>query len=218
MSEQAAALTVPLTNRSIRAKRVGFDMGKLRWAVTLGLFFTLANLFILTPWLQAIGSAANVAVAAGLGLYFGHLLFRRLQCSLAEWLVIVIALGSAFGIMVATPGVGIVWEVSIWLAPLIVAWIFYGAVLGLVHAELLGLTSMLARSTLIAAGWVATASPACMALAVAIRFGSIWPGFVGGRLMDWSVPLGIFGALGMIGGYALRRRVARAARDILAAR
>lgn len=218
MSEQAAALSVPLTNRSIRAKRTGFDMGKLRWAVTLALVFTAANLFILTPWLQAVGSAANVAVATGLGLYFGHLLFRRLQCSLAEWLVIVIAMGSAFGIMVATPGVGIVWEVSIWLAPLIVAWIFYGAVLGLVHAELLGLSGIPARSMLIAAGWITSVSPACMALACAIRFGSIWPGFLGGRLLDWSMPLGIFGALGMIGGYALRRRVARAAREILAAR
>ncbi|GMV79949.1 MAG: hypothetical protein AMXMBFR7_11330 [Planctomycetota bacterium] len=218
MSEQAAALTVPLTNRSLRAKRAGFDIGMLRWAVSLALVFTAANLFILTPWLQIVGSAANVAVAAGLGMYFGHLLFRRLQCSLAEWLVIVIALGSAFGIMVATPGVGIVWEVSIWLAPLIVAWIFYGAVLGLVHAELLGRTSMLARSTLIAAGWITTVSPACMALALAIHLGSNWPGFVGGRLLDWSVPLGLFGALGMIGGYALRRRVVRAAREILAAR
>jgi len=167
-----------------------------------------ATVQAVVPWMVA----ASVLLIA---IYFGHILFFRLQCSLLEFCVIIAALGNLEGLLLTTPGifsVGRDWVIV--LAPLGVAWLFYGAVIGLVQAELCDRRGTFARLFHIAAGWLSTGAPALLALGAILWFGRNEKRVITPNLAVWAIPMLVAGALGIVLRFWIGRAASRAAKEI----
>jgi hypothetical protein len=95
-------------------------------------------------------------------------------------------------------------------------WIFYGAVKGLIQAEVLAVTSPFKRALFILSGVFTIASPVLL-----LCGGTLWLARVDSRLISpgmsaWSVPLVITGCIGLALRVRLGLLTRRAARAALA--
>ncbi|MCZ7644454.1 MAG: hypothetical protein M5U26_04090 [Planctomycetota bacterium] len=213
----APARAAPAKRAEVRAARAGFDLGWMRIWLSVGLVAAVglaagAAFGAVPPWLSALGVPV---VALGLCLYYGHLLFRRLRCSLAEWCAIVLVMGNALGLCLTAPGMGVLLGLAGWLGPVLVAWTLCGAVQGLAQADLLGIRAFAGRLALMAAGWWTTAAPALLALGAALHWAKSFDLFLGPRQTSWALPLFVLGTAGLVLGAVLRVKAASAARERL---
>jgi hypothetical protein len=192
---------------------LGFDSGWLRWLGTLLVFPLAANIAVTVVWAQWVALVANVSFASVLCLYFAHLLFRRLQCSLLELCVVIAMLGNVEGLLLTTPiarTMGIGWALP--LALVLAAWILYGAVLGLVQARMVGVVSPLPRILLLLGAWLTTLAPALILAGTILAFGHSWqPRIIPRNLVPYGIAMLVVGALSLflrIGMGWFARRVA----------
>jgi hypothetical protein len=193
-----------------------FDRRWWRWIIT-GLFLSVSPM-LECPHATVKAAGKYVAVAAGLSmcLYFAHLLFRRIQCSLLELLVMMAFLGNAVGLILTMPGVlsaGKNWLML--LLPMIGAWVFYGALKGLIQAEILGATSPLKRLFFLLAGWLNVATPALFCSGIFLHVLREERSFAGSGLDKWSLPLVALGVIGLIVRLWLGMKTMRAAKKLL---
>ena len=201
--------------RILKERSAGFD---LRWAVMLACLLALTSAAWPIPNLtvQQIIPWAAMAAALLAVLYFGHILFFRIQCSLLEFLLIIAALGNLEGMLLTTPGifsVGRDWVMV--LAPLGVAWLFYGAVIGLVQAKLSGRVGTFARLFYIVAGWLSTGAPAMVGLGTALWMGRHETRVITRNLSAWAIPLLTAGVCGAFLRFWLSRTAKRTAKAIV---
>ena len=205
--------------RMVRRRREaqGFDLAWARWTIT-ALTLGLAPVVIAVPagvvWPEALVTAALGALICA---YFGHILVRRLQCSLLEGVVLVAMLGNAAGLIVTMPGMARALHVSLPFVVLMSAWGLYAAVVALAQARLMDVNGYVARCLFLALGWLASASPVMLALAAALWFGKDYEQgmLVSERMAGWVVPLLALGVLGLAARLVLGRMAIRAARRIL---
>lgn len=199
--------------RIMKEVSAGFD---LRWVIWTAVLLAGSCGLWAAPnvTVQTVVTWTLVTSALLMALYFGHILFFRLQCSLLEFCVIIAALGNLEGMLLTTPGifsVGRDWVMV--LAPLGVAWLFYGAVIGLVQAELSGRRSAPARLFHIVAGWLSTGSLAMLGLGAILWFGRHETRLITKNLSVWGLPLLIAGAIGLALGFRYGRAAKRAAKE-----
>lgn len=205
------------TNRRLRRRSWsmaarGFDLGWLRWLLSFCMLVALTEFFPLHPVLIWTALAANAAFGLLLSLYLGHLLFRRLQCSLLEWSMLILVLGNGVGLLFSS-----FTGMPLWLSlvPLIVAWALYGAVLGLVQAEILGLKRSHARVCLMLAGWLSSASPAFLIVGACLWYSQDQKNLVSAHMALWIMPLLGTGLSGFIADIYLTYKSRRAARAMV---
>jgi len=208
--------------RERHALRRGYDLVWGRRALNLATAATVVNAVgWMGPRLGLAASIANVVFGALLTAYFAHLLFRRLQCSLLEWCLITAVLGNAEGLVLTTPGLEALSATGAALGLLVSGWVFYGAVLGLAQAKLLGLRHALARLAALILAWLRIASPALLAAGIVLIWGSRWgvdSRWISSGMRAWGAPLLAFGLVGLVLGGALEWKAGRAAREVLRAR
>ena len=211
--------------RALRARIVqtsrGFDLRSARWLATLCAPLIVANFLPLGPGLEWTARIGGGAFAILVCVYFSWILFRRLQCSLLEFIVLTAFLGNAEGIVWSTPGVMRMTPGSWALAPLIAAWVFYGAVMSLAQARLLGLEKAAPRLLLLFANWFILAAPAMLIAAGMLLYGMThgaagsMQGLVSPGMANWARPLLLFGAAGCCLHLWLAARIGRKAREVL---
>ena len=209
-----------LKARVLQASR-RFDLRSARWLATLCVPLTAANLMPSGPateWAAAIGGGGFAVL---LCLYFAWILFRRLQCSLLELMAIVAFLGNAEGLLFSTPGVLRMTAGSWALAPLLAAWVLYGAVMSLAQGRLLGLERSLPRLLLLFANWFILAAPAMLIAGAFLGIGemhdaaSSFGGLVSPAMARWGGPLAVAGLSGCCLHFWLAVKTGRKAREIL---
>jgi hypothetical protein len=164
-------------------KSIGnLDLAWLRWPLTLCALLMAANIFYFQPVAQWIALVANCAFGTLLCLYFGHLLLRRLQCSLLEFMVIVTLLFNLEGLLLTSRGLlsmGPLWTSG--TAALAAGWVLYGAVSALISARLLRVSKSTHRLGLLVASWLGSAAPAIALMGLLLAFGRK-AGLSGGRI------------------------------------
>lgn len=186
----------------------------LRWCVTafaLGAIFY----FLLDKRYLTYMKHAYAIFGVLLCLYFAQMLLFRLQCGLLEFLVMSIAFGLFEGLLLTTPGIT---EIALYLSPLVGGWILYGAVSGIVRAELMALPgepSRRARLLQMAGAWLGIAAPAMLLLGGVIRI-LAWKEFMLiPELLTWSWVLLVFGLAGLVGDLWIGQRVMRLAKKLV---
>jgi hypothetical protein len=214
-----------LERRRLRARIVqisrGFDLRSARWLATLCTPLIVANFLPFSPALEWAARFGGGAFAILVCVYFSWMLFRRLQCSLLEFIALTAFLGNAEGIVWSTPGVLRMTAGSWALAPLIAAWVFYGAVMSLAQARLLGLEKGAPRLLLLFANWFILAAPAMLIAAGALLYGITkgtagpMQGLVSPGMANWAAPLFLLGAAGCCLHLWLAAKIGRKAREIL---
>jgi hypothetical protein len=208
--------------RERHALRHGYDLTWGRHALTLVSVTTTVNAVgWMKPGLALAATIADVVFGFLLTAYFAHLLFRRLQCSLLEWCLIIAVLGNAMGLILTTPGLERLSATGGALGLLVSGWVLYGAVVGLAQAKLLGLRHALARLGVLILAWLRIASPALLAGGAVLVWGSRWgvdSRWVSAGMHAWGAPLLAFGLVGLVLGGALEWKAARAAREVLRAK
>lgn len=201
--------------RQLKEASAGFALRKALVLATLLPITVCASLIPNTtvqevvPWLVTIGALTMAA-------YFGHILLFRLQCSLLEFCLIIAALGNLEGLLLTTPGifsVGREWVMV--LAPLGVAWLFYGAVIGLMQAELSGRRGTLSRLFHIVSGWLNTGALAMLSVGVFICSYRERTQLIPKNLGTWAIPLMVLGALGLVLRFWLGRAARRTAKELV---
>jgi MFS family permease len=199
-----------------RAASQGFELGWLSWTGSALFLLAFTNFAPWPPQWSVVNTVGNLALGALIAAYFGHLFLRRLQCSLLEWILLIAVLGNAEGLVLATPGLWRLPLLAFTLAAFMAGWVFYGAVLGLVQARLLGVKSVPARLGLLIAAWWSLASPALLLCGSLL---ALWgQGLAGPRGALWGWPILALGVLGAVLGLWLMRRSAKAARAVLGER
>jgi hypothetical protein len=198
-----------------------FDLRWARWLVTLTAPLPAAHLLLQT---QSLQSSHALALVAGVGtgafgvmlcLYFAWLLFRRLQYSLLELLVLVAFLGNLEGLLLTMPRFVSLASGTWALVPLSAAWILYGAVMTLTQARILEVEKLGPRVLLLLANWWILAAPALIVLGGVLCFGGNLDGMVSRGMAAWGAPLLAIGAAGCILYVWLSGKTRRAARGIL---
>ena len=198
---------------------VGFDLAWARWGLTVCTLLFALNLEDFGPLMQSVTTKANAAIGTLMALYFAHLLFFRLQCSLLELCAIVAVLGNAQGLLLTTPGLTLTGPFGLYLIPLLTAWVLYGAVKGLVQGKLLSVSTAHVRLLLLFANWFTLAAPALVLAGFVLCFGrdlgSTLQAVISRPMALWGIPILIFGVFGICGSIWLDRRTSRCARSIL---
>jgi hypothetical protein len=195
------------------AQRINaFDVRWLRWAATFtaGVCGFSIAFFGQFPWLLLPSIAALGIV---LCLYFGHLLFFRLQCSLLELLATTTFFGLVDGLILSTPGA---LKLGLYFSPMVAAWVLYGTAAGLVQTRLLGPLSERKALLHIAAAWLGNASLALLCVGVAILFAASNPRLGMQSYTVWSTPLVIVGTLGFIVDLWSAVKIRQRAKSLLA--
>jgi hypothetical protein len=200
----------------MNAEDMEFDFGWLRWLLTLCVLAGAANFFIdYNEALQWTALIVDAATGLLLCLYFGHILCRRLQFSLLEFIFMIAVLGNFEGMLFAIPGILQLWLPLTILALAVAAWIFYGMAIGLTQARILGVTSSGKRLLIFAAAWLTTIAPALILSGLILSFGRQCYGeahkIISRPMAQWGPWLLALGVLGMIIRVWLGRKVARAA-------
>lgn len=203
--------------RRRRATAARVDFWVLRWLLMVPIL-----LLVLTPfnplldWKKAFfGSYFGYGIL--LALYGGHLLLFRLQSSLLEWLLMLVFLGSVVGSIVSVPAFHLAWMPLTCLASVFVGWVLYGAVIGIVQADLLGVDKPAGRIALLVLGWLTTAAPGMLSAAYLVfDLGRVerWL-MVSHSMAAWILPLAGLGLLGLAADAYLTWRCWRAAKKIL---
>jgi hypothetical protein len=223
-------VAIPTATRTVKASRLksiwqrrrqlkdaaaGFDLRKALILATLlplsMLALSIPNTTVqeIIPWLLMIGALTTAA-------YFGHILLFRLQCSLLEFCLIIAALGNLEGMLLTTPGIfsiGREWVMV--LAPLGVAWLFYGAVIGLMQAELCGRRGAFMRLFHIVSGWLNTGALAMLGMGTALWLYRHDTKMLTRNVSAWAIPLMVLGALGLVLRFWLGRSARRAAKELV---
>lgn len=204
--------------RTLRAEAKGFDLAWARWALTVMILGPLSGVFAAYSNLLWLTEVVNGVFGLMLCLYFGHILVRRLQCSILEVLVLVALLGNLAGLVVTMPGMTRSPELAVPLLMLMMAWGLYAAVIALAQARLLDVNGYASRGLLLLIGWLASASPVLLGGA-----GVLWylqdaqhGMLVSEHMASLIVPLAAFGAFGLIARCVLGLKAVRAAKRILA--
>jgi hypothetical protein len=212
--------------RRARARRQiahGFDSIWLRWSLAVAL---VANVVLLVlagsqPWALDAFPWAALSIGVLVTVYFVHLLFARMQCSLAEWIVLVLALGNVEGLLMSTPYVRQLGWVAVVTAMLLAALVLYGFVMGLSEARLLGVRKTAPRLMLIVANWLSLPSPILLLGGIALWIGrGAFSQGVSPAMATWAGPLFAMGLVGVGVGISVsvvaRRRARVALGDVLA--
>jgi len=119
-----------------------------------------------------------------------------------ELMAIVAFLGNAEGLLFSTPGVLRMTAGSWALAPLLAAWVLYGAVMSLAQGRLLGLERSLPRLLLLGANWFILAAPAMLIAGAFLGIGELQDagesirGLVSPAMARWGGPLAVAGLSG----------------------
>jgi hypothetical protein len=163
--------------------------------------------------LAVIGTVIQLLFGAVLTAYFCFLLTRRLQCGLLEWCAIVVLLGNLEGLVLTTPGVLSSPAFAALTGLIVAAFVFYGAVVGLIEIRLLGVSHPLARvGVLIAAWWRLAVVPLILG-GCFLAFEEYLPSrgnLVGPKLAAWGLPFVVAGIAGLLESIAIRYRARRA--------
>jgi len=191
-----------------------FDLRWARWLLTLSVPLTAANFLRSHPALDWTAAVGTGVFAVLLCLYFGWLLFGRLQCSLLELLVLVGFLGHVEGLVLTTPRLASMSPGSWALAPLLAGWVLYGAVVTLAQARILALERPVPRLLLLAANWLVLATPALIVAGVLLRCGGQFEAMVSPDMAAWSTPLLAAGGVGCVLFVWLSVTTRRSAREI----
>ncbi|MCY3021380.1 MAG: hypothetical protein NTW87_20390 [Planctomycetota bacterium] len=202
--------------RTLARASAGFDLRFARALLTLCVPLTVPNIAPFGPALEWTAAIGTGAFAILLCAYFAWILFRRLQCSLLELIALVAFLGNVVGIALTTPNLSGLAPGAWALTPLLAGWVFYGMVLGLTQARLLGVHSPLPRLLLLAANWYGLAAPALLLAGVLLHFGGSVQFFVSRAMAAWGVPLILLGVAGYVVAIWLGIKTRRAARTVLA--
>src|SRR5579862_4333433 len=157
------------------------DLWPLRWLIT-AMPFAVAGLFIYDNNYLTYAWMAGCIFGGALCLYFGHILLFRLQCGLFELMAMTIVLGLFEGLMLSTPGLT---RIALWLSPLVLAWILYGAVVGLSRARLLDVTGTLATVAHLFAAWLGIAWMALAGLGAAMLILGDGSNLVSAEMRRW---------------------------------
>lgn len=196
-----------------KAREKPLDIGWLRWVAT-AIPFAAVGVFVYNHDYLVYAWIAAAAFGTVLCFYFGHILLFRLQCGLFELLAMTAVLGLFEGLMLSTPGVT---RIALWLSPLVLAWILYGAVIGLSRARLLEASSTLACMLHMMAAWLGIAWMALAGLAIGIWSMSEHSNMVSPEMRSWCWPLLILGAAGLALDVALGVKAMRRAKVVLTA-
>jgi hypothetical protein len=206
--------------RERKRAAAGFDLGFLRWLLCLSAILTPANLVDGVDCVRVAAGINNVVFGVLLCVYFGHILLRRLQCSLLEFSLLIVVLGNALGLLLTTPGVyylGWTWITA--LLSVVTGWVLFGAVGGLTQARLLNATRPLSKVGFMLSGWLTTAAPALVIGGAALwlsRWGDAQiSAFVSPNMSTWGIPLLLAGIVGAGLYFWLARKAGLAARAIL---
>ncbi len=212
------AAPVPRSNSPVAR----MDLRSLRWAITVCALLTAANVFRSYEPALWVAAVANTAFGVLLCFYFGHILLRRLQCSLLEFMVIGAVLFNVEGLLLTSPGfMAFGWLWASWLGLVAAAWVLAGAVNGLAASQILSVTGSAPRLGLLAAHWAGAAAPALLltggALCLAKPHGLFEDSYavralVAPRMTEWGLPLLIVGATGLFLRFWLGIKVRRLAR------
>ncbi|HEY3324775.1 MAG TPA: hypothetical protein VGP72_30260 [Planctomycetota bacterium] len=200
-----------------------FDQGWVRrlntvLAALVVLGMVAGTLPFAPAWMQARFDIIALFCGVELCVYFGRLLFQRMQCSLLEWCVIIAFLGNIEGMLLTTAGFHALGILGWAMALLVLGWVLYGTVKGLAQAAVLQIEEPGRRVWLLAANWYTLAAPAMLLAGLGLHYGrKARMGLVGPKLESWAVPLLVAGALGLALRIVLGLKAARAAREILAA-
>lgn len=186
----------------------------LRWPVVLMLMlfpFSLLALSLVSWPVLIVWPAFFAALIA----YSAHLLFRRLQCSLLEWCLVIFVLGNLEALFLTTPGILSSAMLCGLLSPVIAVGVFYGALRGLAQAQLMGITRPTPRILLLCANWYTLSAPAMVLLVAAYAFGPDEFQVIGQIMSNWIVPLLVFGVAGLVLRWVLAHKSNQCAKNIL---
>jgi hypothetical protein len=195
-----------------------WDLKWARWAVTGLALATLSEATLLHEGRWWIAVTVNLLCGLFMVFYFGHLLLRRLQCSLLEWCAIIILLGNAEALLFTTPGILKSVTFAIPVSVLIAAWVLYGSTLGLVQARLLGVEQAAGRLGILLAAWWSLAGWSLLlggALLSAWGYGETGQRLIGPWLGAWRVPLVVAGLCGLLVGWWVRSKARKAAKAMI---
>ena len=189
----------------------------LRWARFLITFLILgiSLAFVPNPTVAESGEIVTIVAGVLMCVYFAHMLLFRLQLSLLEACVLIALIGNFEGLLLTMPGirsVGFFWMGL--MIPMIAAWVLYGAVKGIIQAELLQVSSPLKRAWFIISGVITIAAPALILCGGAFWLAREQSMLISANMRAWSVPLIVFGCIGLalrVRMGLLARRAARAA-------
>ena len=207
--------------REWSAAAKGFDSGWLRWPLNLCTLACAANFFAFVDYHEVFQWTALIADAATgllLCLYLGHILFRRLQFSLLEFVLMIAVMGNFEGLLFTTPAIFFGWVGLASLALLVAAWILYGMVEGLVQARILGVTKPWQRVLILVAAWLTTIVPALIFSGAFLSLGlnEGLKTIISRPMAQWGPWLLALGVLGLVIRVWLGRKVRRMAKEILA--
>jgi len=193
-----------------RFSRSNYDWRWLRALITLCAFVTVGACCLRDyHWLILPGIGA---VGAMLCLYFGHLLFFRLQCSLMELMALTMVFGLIDGLVLSTPGA---LKMGLYLSPAVAAWILHAAVSGIVTATLCGASGIRARLLFIGAAWLGGASLGLIGLSTAVIGMSHDERLGMSGYLPWAWPMAVAGLIGMVLNIRLGMKTRRCAKAIL---
>ena len=164
--------------------------------MTLCVPLTLTNFYLMGSTLYWTATIGTSAFAFLLCAYFAFILFRRLQCSLLEFIALIAFLGNIEGLILTTPSI-LSPGTGLWpLAPLAAGWVFYGTVVTLVEARLLGLEHPLPRLLLLVANCYVLAVPALFLVGLLLLLTGTVRGLATGSMPWKGVALLLAGLVG----------------------
>ncbi|HYG77649.1 MAG TPA: hypothetical protein VEK08_21770 [Planctomycetota bacterium] len=189
------------------------DSRFLRWTLSGATVAALAMVPFLQqlPIILPIGAAAFGIAAT---LYYGHMLFARLQCSLLELIVAICFAGNVIGLLFTVPGVSFFGWV---LVPVLIAWTTAGAASGIIYARVLQCEHPFHRSALLLLAWLEDlALPLVTIGGVLLSFGQNANVrlVLGQRLMSYAWPCLVAGVVLFIVSFIVHRRIRKAARRL----
>ncbi len=207
--------------RASRARAAqGFDLKLLRFPVMITALLSALLPFDFHPAVNIAAIVAFPILGLLVCLYFGHILMRRLQCSLLEFGVLIVVFGNAAGLVLTSSGtIALSWNWLLTICLVLTAWIVYGAVRGMSQARLLGVGVGPGRIVMMLLGWLTTAAPAFLILGLFLLLPDYldrsFARVIGGGLTRWGLPVVIAGLFGVGAGIVLHLKTKRAARKIL---
>ena len=193
----------------------GFDSAWLRYLTTLTLLTVFVFFFLMGySWVRNVFQWIVLVTGGLVTCYYLHLLFVRMQCSLAEWMVLILALGNVGGLLFSTPHLGQIGSMAAVVATLLAALVLHGFVMGLADAQLMGVQGAVPRMLLIFANWLALPSPVLLLSGLALWLGrGESPIAVSPAMAAWAAPLIAVGGIGVVLlaviSFLVRRRAKR---------